>query len=360
MNELEKARKTINSCDEQMAKLFEKRMDAVQIVAAYKKERGLPIEDLKREEEQVAKNSVLVSNEDYRSYYIRFLLNNIEVSKKYQHQLLEGMTVAYSGVPGAFAQLAVKKIFPDGKSCAYPNFKSAYNAVVSGEVDCAVLPIENSNNGDVGQVMDLSFEGSLFVNGVYDIEVSQHLLALKGTTIDEIDTVISHSQALGQCEAYIEKHGFKTQEAENTAIAAKQVSVNGKHNIAAIGSEEAAKEYGLKILEARINESSDNTTKFVVFSRTATPSKNGNFILLFTAKNEVGSLGKAISVIGENGFNMRSLKSRPTKDLVWSYYFFVEAEGDLSSEQGKKMLEELKKCCNFVKVLGCYENEIKL
>ena len=149
MTELEKARKIINEVDSEMAKLFVKRMDAVKQVAAYKKQTGMQVTDAAREEEVIAKNARLLENSQYKSYYINFLRENMEISKKFQHRLLEGMKVAYSGVEGAFANIAAKKIYPDASAVAYTDFKSAYDAVVNGECDCVVLPIENSYNGDV-------------------------------------------------------------------------------------------------------------------------------------------------------------------------------------------------------------------
>ena len=87
---------------------------------------------------------------------------------------------------------------------------------------------------------------------------------------------------------------------------------------------------------------------------------DGHFILLFTVKHVAGSLGRAISVIGEHGFNLLSLKSRPTKDLVWNYYFYVEGEGDISGEKGQRMLKELSTCCNDLKLVGSFEKEFKI
>ena len=362
MTELEKARIIINDVDKKMASLFEERMDAVKVVAEYKKLHGIQVTDATREADVINKNSSLISNEEYKSYYINFLQHNIEVSKRYQHKLLEGMRIAYSGVEGAFANIAVNRIFPGSKAEPYPDFKSAYQSVVNGECDCAVLPIENSYNGDVGQVMDLAFFGPLYINGFYDIGVVQNLLAIKGTTMDQIKTVISHSQALGQCAEFIKKHGFKTEEAVNTAVAAKQVSEMNRYDIAAIASDEAANQYGLKKLVANINQSNNNTTRFAVFARSPkTTSNNDNhFILLFTVTNEAGSLGKAISIIGDNGFNLKALKSRPTKELIWNYYFFVEGEGNINSSKGKKMLAELAEKCSEIRVIGCFEKEISL
>ena len=362
MTDLEKARQIINSVDKEMSQLFEKRMNAAKLVAKYKKEHGLPVEDLTREEDIIQKNAELIENEDYRSYYVNFLRSNIELSKQLQHRLLDGMRVAYSGVEGAFANIAAERIFTDATAVAYPDFKSAYNAVVEGECDCAVLPVENSFNGDVGKVLDLAFFGSLHINGVYEVEVVQNLLAVKGTTLDQIRQVISHPQALGQCSAYIEKHGFEAVEAVNTAVAAKYVAEQGRHDIAAIGSAEAAEKFGLKKLAAHINESNVNTTRFAVFSRAqkAASKNDKRFIMLFTVNNVAGSLGRAISVIGEHGFNLLALKSRPTKELIWDYYFYAEGEGNINSEEGSKMLEDLKNFCSDLKIVGSFEKETRV
>ncbi len=360
MTDLERARQIINETDVEMARLFERRMDAARLVAAYKKEHGLPVDDFGREAEILKRNTKLVANEDYRSYYVNFLQYTIGLSKNLQHRLLDGMRVAYSGVEGAFANIAAERIFPDGSAVAYPDFKAAYDAVVAGECDCAVLPVENSHNGDVGQVLDLAFFGSLFVTGVYEIEVVQNLLAVPGASLSDIKQVTSHPQALGQCAAYIRKHGFEPIEAVNTAVAARRVAELGRRDLAAIGSAEAAEKFGLVKLEGHINESGSNTTRFAVFSRAerAPSATDKQFVMLFTVKNAAGSLGRAVSVIGEHGFNLRALKSRPTKELIWDYYFYAEGEGNIHSEQGKTMLRELKKCCSQVKILGNFEKEI--
>ena len=360
MTELERARSIINQTDKQMAKLFEQRMDAAKIVAEYKKQNGLRIDDFAREAEIIARNTEYIENEEYRSYYVNFLQGNIDLSKKLQHKLLDGMRVAYSGVEGAFANIAAEKIFPDAKVVGYKDFKAAYNAVANGECDCAVLPIENSHNGDVGQVLDLAFFGSLFISGVYEIEVIQNLLGNKGATLSTVKEVISHPQALGQCAEFIREKGYTTTETVNTAVAAKMVAESGRTDIAAIGSIEAAKKFGLEKIEGHINESGTNTTRFAVFTRaekSATPTDK-HFVMMFTVKNAAGSLGEAITVIGKHGFNLKALKSRPTKELIWDYYFYAEGEGDITGEEGKQMICDLQKCCNNLKILGHFEKEI--
>ncbi|MBQ8605380.1 MAG: chorismate mutase [Clostridia bacterium] len=357
MADIENARKEINRIDREMSKLFEMRMHAAQEVAEYKRERGLQIEDKSREAEVIARNSEYVENEQIRSHYVNFLQHLMDLSKSYQHTLISGHRVAYSGVPGAFANIAAKKLFPDCEAVPYPDFKAAYEACESGECDIALLPVENSFNGDVGQVMDLAFFGSLYINDVYEAEVVQNLLANEDATLDSIKTVISHPQALGQCAKYIRSHGYETQEAVNTAVAAKLVAQSGKTDIAAIGSEEAAEQYGLKKLAVHINESGTNATRFAVFSRVMKNDTRDDdrFIMMFTVKNQPGSLGKAVSAIGENGFNLRALKSRPTKDSSWCYYFYVEGEGRIDSFDGRRMLSQLEPNCLSVKIIGSYK-----
>ena len=362
MSKLQKAREIINRVDNEMARLFEERMDAVKLVTEYKKENGIPIDDFGREAEIIERNSEKINNEEYRAYYVNFLKNNIKLSKDMQHKMLEGMKVGYSGVEGAFANIAAEKIFPDAQCVAYQDFKTAYKACEDGECDCVVLPIENSFNGDVGNVLDLAFFGSLYINGVYEAEIIQNLLGVKGASVEDIKKVISHPQALGQCAAFIESNGMETENAVNTAVAAKIVAQSKERSVAAIGSVEAAEKFGLSVLASHINESNINTTRFAVFSRSAkSPSPSDDrFIMLFTVKNAAGSLGNAISVIGEHGFNLRALKSRPTKELVWDYFFYVEGEGDINSLYGKAMLKQLEKCCANLKVVGTYEREIHI
>lgn len=362
MDELEQARMEIDRIDGDMSSLFEQRMRAVAEIAAFKAEHGLPVVDLNREKLVLKQNARRVKDDHIRSYYVNFLNALIDVSKNYQHALLSGMHVAYCGVEGAFAWLAAQKIFPDGRLTPYPDFSSAYQSVLDGKSDCCVLPIENSYAGEVGQVLDLMFEGTLYVNGVYDMSVRHSLLGLPGTKPENIRTVLSHSQALEQCADYIRSHGYSADKVSNTAVAAKAVVERGDATVAAIASSETALLYGLQVLDHDINESDMNTTRFAVFSRAqrSTADDNNRFLLLFTVNNVVGALAKAVNIICAHGFNMRVLRSRPVKDVPWQYYFYVEAEGDHRSDEGRRMLTELSVCCDKLKVVGHYPADFSL
>ncbi len=362
MNLLENARERINRIDTEMAKLFVERMEAAKDVAEYKKQNGMPIFDALREAQVIEKNSARVEDDVLRSFYVEFLKYNMKLSKEYQRQLLGGMKVAFCGVRGAFAETAAKKIFDRSTVVPYASFKDAYKSVEDGECDVAVLPIENSFEGDVAPVLDLMFFGSLYAKGVYELEVVQNLLVKPGTKLENIKEVVSHPQALGQCAKFIEDHGFKATEMSNTALAAKMVAESDRTDIAAIASEDAGELYGLSVAVPHINTSSTNVTRFVVLSRAKETPKESDkkFILYFTVKNESGCLGKALSIIGDYGFNLSALKSRPTKELVWDYYFFAEGSGNINGDIGTLMTKKLGDVCNSVKIVGSFETEVRI
>ncbi len=358
MEDLKKIREKITEIDNRMAGLFEARMQQVAKVAEYKRENGLPIYDPKRETEVIAKGEARVTDPELKPYYGQFLQDIMAVSRRYQARLLEGLRVAYCGIEGAFAHIAASRIFPMGQKIAYSGFPKAYEAVVRGECDCAVLPVENSFAGDVDQVNDLMFTGPLHINGMYDLAVTHDLLTVPGATLEEIKTVVSHPQALSQCAKFIREHGLAEVEYSNTALAAAYVREQNDKSIAAIASAESAKMAGLSVLAAGINDDRSNTTRFAVFSAadSRTSGNNGNtfFSLVFTARNEAGALAEALNIIGRHGFNMRTLRSRPMKDLLWQYYFYVEAAGDIYSPNGQACVEEMKNCCDKIKIVGAY------
>ncbi len=352
-NKLDEARQIINKADSQIAELFVKRMKAVESVFEYKKEYGLPIADPEREDTVIKTNSARIEDDVLKGYYIDYMKKLMSLSRAYQLRLQNGLKIAYSGVEGAFAHIAAGRIFPQGNRVAYSDFKAAYNAVVNAECDIAVLPIENSYAGEVGQTLDLIFSGSLYINGIYELEIHQNLLGVNGATIDDIKKVTSHPQALSQCHDYIRLHSFETEDANNTALAAKSVAEACDKSYAAIASRETAELYGLKIIEYNINKSGENTTRFAVLSNVrADTAALTSTVLMLTVKHETGSLAKAISIIAKYGFNMTALRSRPMKKHSWQYYFYIEIDGKPDSDNGRKMLDELARVCDTVKVAG--------
>ena len=360
-NKLERAREIINRVDKEMAELFIERMEASRLVAEYKQEHGLPVLDEAREAAVIRRNSEYLEteSEEVKSCYVSFLRETMAVSRHYQTRLMQGMKISFCGTEGAFAHIAAGKIFPGAQRVAFSTFADAYDAVVNGECDAAVLPMENSSAGEVGQVADLVFSGSLYVNGIFDLAVKHDLLVLPGADLDNIREVYSHPQALDQCLPFIRRHGLLTHEYVNTALAAEYVAKKGDPTVAAIASEQAAELYGLKVAVSGINETLNNTTRFGVLSRARSKKPNNRgmdmrFILMFTVRHEAGSLAKAIEIIGKYGYNMQALRSRPMKELLWQYYFYVEAEGNIDTDNGSAMLNELSCCCDQLKLIGSY------
>ena len=360
MNELNQIRAKINDIDKEMAALFQQRMEMSAQVAALKKERGLSVRDTERERELIDRNRGYITDEAVGSYYVQFLRSVIDLSCAYQGRLMEGMQVAYCGAEGAYAYIAARRMFPDAKLVSYPDFTAAYRAVESGEMDSVVLPLENSYAGEVGTVMDLLFSGELFINQVMDLDVSHSLLGVESATAATVKTVVSHPQALRQCDDYIRSRGLETESYSNTALAARRVREANDPALGAIASEEAAAIFGLQVLGRIINTAKNNTTRFAALSRTrnrpdATRKREDeNFVLVFTVQNDAGSLAQTLNIIGAHGYNMRTLRSRPMKDLSWKYFFYVEAEGSINTTNGREMLQELSATCAKLRLVGSY------
>jgi len=360
MKELEAVRGQIEEIDKKIAELFEKRMAFSKDIAKFKKERGLSVKDTARENALLNKNRAYISDSETEEYYVQLQKKIMELSCDYQMRLISGLCVAYCGVPGAFAHIAAKNMYPSANFKPYRTFEDAYRAVENGECDCCVLPLENSYAGEVDTVADLLFTGNLFVNQVISLPIEHCLVAKPSSSPEMIKKVISHAQALKQCGEYLKRAGFEADEVSNTAIAANTVKNSDDDSLAAIASFEAAELYGLKVLERHINDSRNNSTRFASFSRVQNrPQKeklrgNENFILVFTVQNRAGALAQTLNIIGAHGYNMKSLRSRPMKGLQWQYFFYVEAEGNINNENGRTLLLELSAICARLKLAGTY------
>lgn len=346
----------IDKIDLEMAKLFAQRMELVKDIASYKCENGIPVNDPEYDNRILENSAGYLDDTQLKEYYVRFMKHVLSISRSYQSRIQNGMKIAYSGIEGAFAHIAATRIFPNASHISYGDFEEAYKAVEDGICDSAVLPIENSFAGEVGQVMDLIFSGSLYINGVFELPIIQNLLGTQYATVADITDVVSHPQALSQCASYIKAHHFNQTEYANTALAAQHVASQNDRHIAAIASAETAELYGLKIIERNINSARSNTTRFAIFSRAPQGIEaKKKFILVFTVKNEPGALAKSVNIIAKHGFNMQSLRSRSMRSLAWQYYFYIEGDGNPYTPEGEAMLKELSDCCDKLKIAGSFD-----
>lgn len=361
MNLLEQSREQINEIDAQMAALFERRMQAVAQVARYKAQTGMAVFDAAREQQVVERNTARIADDALRPYYREFISQAMAVSRAYQRELLGRDVAAYQGVEGAWSHIALRRMFPFAKARSYATWADVADAVERGEAAMGVLPFENSNAGDVSAVLDLLYaHPGLYVTAMYDLPIRQDLLALPGAQLADIQTVVSHQQALAQSGPFLRMHGFATKSWGNTADAARHVSELGDPSVAAIASAETAALYGLRILAEGVNEDGDNTTRFLVIERT--PASAGRRVaLLFTVDHKPGKLAGVIQRIGELGYNMECIKSRPLPHVQFEYYFYVQlvcreqtAPGDYDD-----LLQSLNEVCRTVRVLGTFDCDRK-
>ena len=354
-------RKEILEIDAQMASLFEKRMKLAASVLDIKKELGLPVNDPEREKVVLQRAMDNVQDYNIKEYYKLLTVKMMELSRDYQNRLQGGMRVGYSGIPGAYAYNTARRLYPSAQLVPFPDFESAYNGCADGLVESVVLPMENSYAGDVGNVLDLAYNGELFINVMAEYGIEHYLLGVKGAQVSEIKKVVSHPQALSQCGDFIRIHKLQTEASWNTAAAAKAVADNGDPTVAAIASRENAELYGLDILEKGINSSPVNATRFAIFSRVQNKlpeNERNHFFLIFTVRNECGALANVLNLIGSQGFNMSNLRSRPIKGAMWGHSFFAELDGDAESPEGKDLIIQMKAICDRLIIAGNYKSVV--
>lgn len=353
MDKLTNARLTINEIDKQIAKLYEERLDAVCNVISHKIEHNLPVFDASREVEVIQKNSKLIKNQEYLTYYKEFLQMMMDNSKKYQKKIANLDIVGYQGIEGAFAYIATKKLFPECKMISFETFEDVMKALENGDIPMAVVPFENSFAGEVSDVIDLLLDYNCFIGKTYDLKISQNLIGHKNAEISDISNVFSHPQALKQSKTFLDTLDAKITPSPNTAIATKFVSDSNDKSYASVGSKETAEIYNLKILKENINTSDKNTTRFVVLYPKL--SNEGNtFSAVFRTKHDAGALAKVMSIIGSKGLNVCSIKSKPVPNIPWEYYICVEIEASLDCENTQNLICEVKNHCEYFKIIGSY------
>ena len=241
MDALEQARAEIDTVDAQLAALFERRMAAVLQVAEYKRAHGLPVYDAARETAVLEKAAARIQDPALRPYYKDHVQNLMDVAKQYEAVVLGQNRAAYQGVEGAFAHIALRALFPHAEAVSYPTWDEVFDAVERGDAARGVVPFENSHAGDVSAVLDLCYNHpALWVVDVYDLPISQNLLVLPGTKLDQIKSVYSHQQAIAQSETFLRQFGLPATAMANTAMAAKFVAESGDSSKAAIASVETA------------------------------------------------------------------------------------------------------------------------
>ncbi|GAP21316.1 prephenate dehydratase [Leptolinea tardivitalis] len=271
------------------------------------------------------------------------------------------MRAAFQGEPGAYSEAAVFEFFSQTDVSAVPceSFEKVFQAVKNGDCQFGVLPIENSLAGSIHQNYDLLMQNPLWVVGEHYLRVSHCLIARPGSTLADIKTVMSHPQALAQCAQYLKSlPGVKVEPVYDTAGSVKIIRSQNDPTLAAIASVQAARIFGMQVLAEHIEDNQANFTRFLVVANEAVhPVENAKTSIVFTLKNEPGSLYQAMREFATRGIDLCKIESRPLVGTPWDYLFYLDLMGSTENESVKQALQNLQGFAPMLRILGSYPSK---
>lgn len=359
--DLQTLRGEIDTIDRQMVALFEKRMACARGVAAYKLAHDMPVLDASREEQVLASRAAMLEDPALAAPLQALYRHIMALSSDSQREILREagpQAVAYSGVPGAYAEEALIGYFGEAaERLPCRGFAQVFSAVAEGRARYGVVPLENSSAGSVFDVYDLLGKYDLRIVGEQLVHVRHCLLGLPGARIEGITRVYSHAQGLMQCAEYLDAHPDWERAAQyNTAGSAQRVRDEGEARYAAIASRLAARCYGLEVLQADIHSFDQNYTRFVVVAGANEPfvPDADKATLTFTLRHERGTLHRALACFVALGMNLTRIESRPIPQMNWEYRFYVDVEGKVGDRYMNVLRESLLADCVDCRLLGIY------
>ena len=265
------------------------------------------------------------------------------------------MTVGYLGPKGSYSGIAAERFKADADFKEYASFPLVMRALVSGECDFAVLPVENSLNGGVYQNLDLlqSTEGVIAFEEC-TVRLTHRLATLEGATLKDIKRVYSHEQSLAQCGKFLSKNLPEAELISTPSTAASLKMLKKKTDACIVGAHVKAK--GIKLWEEDIADEDYNVTHFLLVKRGSIEEGTHSTRVFFssTCRHEAGGLSGLLEPIKDGGFNMTRINSRPIKDKFGEYRFFIEVEGDYADNHLQEVLNGIKKVATSFKILGVY------
>jgi prephenate dehydratase len=272
--------------------------------------------------------------------------------------------VAFQGEPGAFSEEAVLAFFGDGvEPSAVPTWRAVFEAVRDDSVSAGVVAIESSLAGSIRETYDLLsefYDGGVRIVGEVSVPVRLSLIALPGQTLDWIERVYSHAQALAQADEFLRTRDWQVMTTYNTAGAARMIAEQRERRAAAVASPRVAELYGLEVLAADIQTGDDNRTRFAVLGREGAtewapaPAGPRKSTLVFAVRNVPGSLNRCLGTFASRGVNLSRLESRPARTARWEYVFWVDVDADADEPDCAAALAELRSEAEMVRVLGSY------
>lgn len=349
---LEKTRKNIDKLDSEILLLLKKRIELAKRAGQKKKELNLPIIDHAREAAVLSRAIQEAEKIGLDGPSVKRIFQEI-ISTCERVQI--GVKVAFLGPSGTFCEQAAYQHFGSSPSyLAYRTINDVFRAVLGGEADYGVVPVENSLEGSVHLTLDLLLESNLCVCGETELQIRHNLLAKQGTKINEIKQLFSHPQAFAQCRRFLEENLPQTEKIEVTSTARAVEMIRG-NNQAAIGTELAAKIYNVEILAKNVEDNPNNFTRFFILGhKDHTPTSKDKTSIIFSVHHKPGALYRAMKCFASRKLNLTRIESRPIKGKPWEYVFYLDFEGHRCDPKCQEALEDLKKKSLFLKVIGSY------
>ncbi|MBQ74735.1 MAG: prephenate dehydratase [Gammaproteobacteria bacterium] len=354
--QLTRLRQRIDQLDEEILKRLNERAECAVQVADVKKlesEDVDPVYYRPEREAQVLRRMTELSEGPLSSEKITRVYRQIMSACLALEKPLE---VAYLGPEGTFTQLATLKQFGDSViGLPMITVDDVFREVASENCNYGVVPVENSSEGVITHTLDNFLNSSLQICGEVELRVHHHLMIARETDETKIERIYSHQQTLGQCRSWLDSHYPNTPNITTTSNAEAARKVMEEKGAAAIAGEIAAEIYGLRILSKKIEDQSDNTTRFIVVGRddVGVSGKDKTSIMVST-HNQPGALFKLLEPFDRHDVSLTSIETRPSKTGMWSYVFFIDFEGHREDEVVKTVLGEIDKDALEVKMLGSY------
>jgi prephenate dehydratase len=274
--------------------------------------------------------------------------------------------IAFQGEPGAYSEAAVLAYFgATSRTLPCPSFDAVFAAVASGAASQGLIAIENSLAGSIHHNYDLLLQHDLWITGEHYLRVRHCLIANPGVQRSEIQKVISHPQALAQCDGYLRAQGLPPEVFYDTAGAVKHLKESGARDTAAIASRRAAEVYGMEILAEGIEDNPENYTRFLViapepYQPAAAQDPGGcKTTIVFTLKHQPGSLFKALSVFALRDIDLTKIESRPLVGRAWEYLFYIDFVGLNTANDAARALDHLAEYATTLRLLGSYPRHIR-
>lgn len=362
--DLNQCRDEIDRIDKELIRLFQERMEVVENVGKYKKAHNIPILNEEREKQVIEKN-LLLMKDSLKKEGKEFLEDLMSISRKYQQKILmnknikkSDSTIGYPGVRGSFCHQALIEYFGTEENTKnYKEFEDVFDDLKNDNIDYGVLPIENSSTGAITKVYDLIRNYGFHIVGEQYVSIDQNLIGLDGSEITDIKEVYSHTQGFEQSSRFLDAHKDWTLIPHyNTAISVKYVKDMNDKTKAAIASKEAARIYDMHIIKEGINDNRNNTTRFVIISKTPESSKENNKnSIVFSLKHEAGSLYNVLKYFAQNSINLLKIESRPREETNWEYFFYIDFSGNMNDNNVINAVEQLKSNSSYYRLLGSYK-----